>query len=442
MINIDTQPLEDLSPYEFNSRNHKQEQVDRIANSIQQFGFNQPIVIDESNVVLVGHGRLLAARKLGLKSVPVVRLGSLTDTQKKAYRILDNKLQNDSTWDFNNVELELGFLEDNGFDVSAWGLDELRGLFEAPPPDVEEDAGPGDTPEDPYIRRGDMIDLGRHRLVCGDATSGVDVGILFDRQPLGSAKSAAMWITDPPYGVAYVGKTKEALTIQNDALDEKGTEDLWRLATERALSMLVDGAGCYAAVPPGPPHALFLNVWVEQGIYRQQIIWAKQSLVLGHGDYHYRHEPILYGWKPGGAHFFTGDRTKTSLLEYDRPSASKEHPTMKPVALWAELISNSSKPGDRVLDSFLGSGTTLIACDQLNRSCYGLEIDPRYCQVAVERYHAHCEKLGKPFECKINGEKFEKETDETQTKPSKTAKRGGVSANRRSPAAASAGHTS
>jgi DNA modification methylase len=386
-----------LIPYEFNNRNHNEEQVNRIANSIKEFGFNQPIVIDESNIILVGHGRHLAALKLGLKEVPVLIKSGLSEAQKKAYRILDNKLQNDSTWSFDNLELELGFLEDNGFELEPWGLDELRGLFDQEDPEVEDDEFDESECEndETFIKLGDLIELGQHKLWCIDCREA-------DKLP----NTADMWITDPPYGVSYVGKTKDALTIENDALSEEGTAELWAGATRYALDNLKDGGACYAAVPPGPLNFIFLKEWIELLVIHQQLVWAKDSMVLGHSDYHYKHEPILYGWKPGGSHYFTADRTKTSILDFARPKRSEEHPTMKPVELWAELISNSSKKGDIVLDTFLGSGTTLIASDQLGRICYGMEISPKYCHVIIERYKKHCEKVGKPFVCKINGEPY------------------------------------
>jgi len=393
---LDLSPL-DLTPYPQNNRIHNDTQIDRIATSIKEFGFNQPIVIDENNVVLVGHGRLEAAIKLGLKVVPVWKKVGLSETQKRAYRILDNKLQNDSAWDFDSVALELEFLEENDFDLEPWGLDDLKSLFpEEEDPEVCEDDNPGELPDEPYIKLGDYIELGRHKLWCIDCR---------EAEPL--PHKARLWITDPPYGVSYKGKTKKALTIDNDDLDTEGVATLWHDATSYALDNLEDGATCYAATPGGPLHSTFLSEWIEQEVYRQQLIWLKGSMVLGHSDYHYKHEPILYGWKPGAAHYFTEDRTKTSVLEFDKPSKSTDHPTMKPIALWAELISNSSKRNDIVLDTFLGSGTTLIACDQLKRTCYGMEIDPKYCQVIIERYKHHCEKVNKPFECKINGEPFD-----------------------------------
>lgn len=394
-MKIENKKLENIIPYGFNNRIHNDTQIERIARSIKEFGFNQPIVVDEDGIVLVGHGRLEAAKSLGLTDAPTLTIKNLSDDQKRAYRILDNKLQNDSTWNFENVELELKLLEENRFELEPWGLDDLRSLFPEEEIEVVQDDGPGDLPEEPYIKSGDMLELGKHRVWCGDCQEAEDLPI-----------KANVWLTDPPYGVSYVGKTKDALTIENDSLDEQGTADLWKRATEFAMRNIEDGAACYAAVPAGPLHYVFLKEWIERGVCRQQLIWQKDSMVLGHSDYHYKHEPILYGWKPGAGHYFTQDRTKTTILDFKRPTRSAEHPTMKPVELWGELIKNSSRPGDAVLDTFLGSGTTLIAADQLGRTCYGMEISPKYCQVILERYKKHCEKVGKPFECKINGEPF------------------------------------
>ena len=389
-------PLSEIHPYPKNNRIHSPIQIDLIAKSISEFTATQPIVVDEKNTILVGHGRLLAAQKLGLETFPVVKLSGLSETKKKAYRILDNKLQNDSTWDFENLGLELDSLVGDGFNLEEWGLDDLRALFPVDDEiDVEEDAGPGEIPEETYINKGDVITLGEHTVLCSDC---------LEADPLN--EKASLWITDPPYGVGYVGKAENKMTIENDDISEAELEKLWEGATNFALSSLTPGGGCYATVPAGPLHSMFLRVWRDADVFHQGLVWAKNSLVMGHGDYHFKHEPILYGWKPGAAHYFVDDRSKTSLLEFDRPTRSAEHPTMKPLPLWGELIKNSSKPGDLVLDTFLGSGTTLIACEQLTRVCYGMEIDPRYCQVILERYEAYCREHSKPFVCTINGEPF------------------------------------
>lgn len=398
-MKIETAKIGDLIPYEFNNRVHGEEQVDRIANSIKEFGFNQPIVVDESNIILVGHGRLAAAKKLKLKDVPILRKAGLSETQKKAYRILDNKLQNDSTWDFNNLELELGFLEDNGLDLESWGLDDLRDLFPEPEVEVTEDDFEPDLDAETYIKAGDLLELGKHRLLCGDSTLAEDV------EKLANGKLVDMVLTDPPYGVSYVGKTSSALTIENDSLDEAELSSLVLKAFDLADKICRGGGYWYATVPARPLHILFAEDWKKRGILRQIMVWVKDSLVLGHSEYHYQHEPILFGWKEGKRHK-NPDRSRTTVWSYDRPKANREHPTMKPIPLWAQAIKDGSIQGEVVYDCFLGSGTTLIAAEQLDRICYGMELSPKYCQVIVDRHKAHCQKVGKPFECKINGEPF------------------------------------
>jgi len=395
-MKIQNLKIEQVFPYQKNNRIHSNQQVERIGNSIKKFGFNQPIVVDENNTILVGHGRLFAAQKLKLKEIPVLQIAGLSETDKRAYRILDNKLQNDSEWDFESLEIEIEKLKEEQFDLEAWGLDELEALASEDAEVIDDDFDATTCEnQETFIKLGDLIELGEHRVMCVDCR---------EAEPL--PVKADMWLTDPPYGVSYIGKTKDALTIENDALGEEDTARLWRDATKYALDNLKDGGACYAAVPAGPLNFIFLREWIELLVCRQQLVWAKDSMVLGHSDYHYKHEPILYGWKPGAAHYFTADRTKTSVLEFSRPKRSEEHPTMKPLDLWGELISNSSQKGEVVLDTFLGSGTTLIAADQLGRICYGMEISPKYCHVIIERYKKYCEKAGKPFECKINGEPF------------------------------------
>lgn len=401
--------IEKLIPYEFNNRKHDDCQVDRIANSIKEFGFNQPIVIDESNVVLVGHGRLFAAQKLGLEKVPVVKKLELSETQKKAYRILDNKLQNDSTWDFNNLELELGFLEDNGLDLSAWGLDDLRDLF--PPDDTEivEDGGAGALPTETYIKRGDILELGPHRVMCGDSTSDGDVSELLE------GASPLLMVTDPPYGVDYeadwrlkAGLNKEHQTraegrVAND--NNASWEDAYRLFPGGVA--YVWHAGRHAGTVQANLEACDFNI-------RSQIIWAKPSLVISRGHYHWQHEPCWYAVKDDSTAEWSGDRKQSTLWEIpnmhrtqgDVDDGKTEHSTQKPIECMARGMRNHGKKGDGVYDPFLGSGTTLIAADQLGRICYGMEIEPKYCQVILERYQKHCQKSGKPFVCKINGESF------------------------------------
>ncbi len=406
-MKVETVAIGSLIEYSFNNVSHPEIQIDRIANSIKEFGWTVPLLISKDNVIIAGHGRLLAAKKLGLEEVPVIRAEGLTESQARAYRILDNKLTRDSEWHFDNIQTDFNIMEEEGFDFAKWGLDTL--LPEGTEADAEakdDEFVEVDVDEvETFIKKGDLIELGggvhlAHRVLCGDSTDSKEVKYLLDGQTLD------LLITDPPYGVSYVGKTKEALTIQNDALDEEGVENLWAATCANWLEEMKPGAGFYASVPGGPLHIVFLRVLAGLGVIRQQLIWVKDSMVMGHSDYHYRHEPILYGWKPGAAHYFTPDRTKTTVLEFVRPKANREHPTMKPLELWGELIRNSSKTGQNVGDPFLGSGTTLLSCEQLSRTCYGMEIEPKYCQVIINRYQKYCTDNNKPFHCKINGEPY------------------------------------
>ncbi len=383
-----------LIPYEFNNRNHEDTQIKRIAKSIKEFGFNQPIIVDENKVVLVGHGRLLAAKQLNLKEVPTLQLSNLTEIKKKAYRILQNKLQNDSTWDLNNLELELGALEDGGFDLPEWGLDNLIGLFKEDEPEVTDDEFEASEQEDIFVKKGDVIEIGKHRVLCGDSTIAED----FNSLMLGELAEAC--ISDPPYGVEYVGKTSDALTIQGDSNVDVAIEGI-----KNAVARLKDGGAIYICFPAEELSAL-ADMWQSPSRLQSMLVWVKNTIVIGRKDYNYKHEPIWYGWKEGAAHRFKGAATNCTVIECDKPSRNGEHPTMKPLALMADLIKNAASKQEIIIDPFLGSGTTLIACEQLNRTCYGMEIDPKYCQVIIERYQKHCEKAGKPFKCKINGEPF------------------------------------
>jgi len=232
------------------------------------------------------------------------------------------------------------------------------------------------------IQIGDLFELGDHRLLCGDSTK------LDDVERLMEGEKADMLLTDPPYGVNYVGGTKNKLTIENDDFDKDGVAALIGSAFDRAEAHCRLGAYWYATVPPGPLHLIFASDWERRGILRQIMVWAKNSMVIGHSEYHYRHEHILFGWIKGGTRHKNSDRTRTTLWEYDRPSKSDEHPTMKPVALWCQAVRDGSINGETVYDPFIGSGTTIIAAEQLDRKGYGIEIDPSYCQVIIDRWEA------------------------------------------------------
>ena len=380
---IEQIPTGELAFYARNARTHSEIQVQQIAGSIQEFGFCNPVLIDAANGIIAGHGRVMAAQLLKLESVPCLRLSHLTDAQKRAYVLADNRIALSSGWDEEMLANELSDLHADEFDMALLGFDadELAGLLnlneEEPSGEIVEDEVP-EPPVDPITKTGDLWLLGEHRLLCGDSTKLENVDRL-----MAGAKVAAV-VTDPPYGVSYVGKTKDALPVHND-----GTDTLLPLL-QASLSMAAKqshpGAIWYVAAPPGPQFYAFATVLTELEVWRQTLVWAKQSLVMGHSDYHYQHEAIFYGWTPGAAHKAPPDRKQTTLWHYDRPTASREHPTMKPVALFAKMLENSTSVGSQVYEPFCGSGTTLIAAEQLNRKCYGMEISPAYCDVIVKRW--------------------------------------------------------
>lgn len=401
-MEITNRAVDSLIPYSLNNRTHPAEQVARIANSIAEFGFNQPIVVDENNVVLVGHGRLMAAQKLGLKDVPTLKLENLSESKKRAYRILDNKLQNDSEWELDNLKLELQMLEDDGFALEPWGLDSL--IPEDETPEVVEDDFEAEEIEDPYIKEGDLIELGEHRVLCGDST-----GSEAFAQLMQGSEADAIW-TDPPYGVNYVGGTKDPRrktyrtggVVHND--DKVGSE-LVTLVSSALRNVPASGSAvCYVASPAGENVREMIDAFNAAGFtFKHTLVWVKSAFVFGRADYHYQHELVLYGWRD--RHEWSGPRNLSTVFEFPRGDKTVEHPTSKPIGLVANTIKNH--PARLVVDPFLGSGTTLMACEQLGRKCYGVELSPKYCQVILERYKAYCEKEGRPFVCRINGEPFD-----------------------------------
>lgn len=393
-------PISSLIPYARNARTHSEAQVAQLAASIREFGFTSPVVIDEDGGILAGHGRVMALRKLGVDEVPCIEASGLSEAQRRAYVLADNKLALNAGWDEEMLRVELGDLQGLGLDLDLTGFDEmeLEGLFDEPSETrglTEPDEVP-EPPEEPRTKPGDLWLLGEHRLLCGDSTKAEDV------ERLMAGSKADMLLTDPPYGVSYVGKTKDALKVENDALDEGSLTKLVCDAFDNAEANCRAGAYWYATVPPGPLHILFADDWKRRGILRQIMVWAKDSMVLGHSEYHYQHEPILFGWIPGDRHK-NSDRTRTTLWQYDRPKANREHPTMKPVALWAQAVQDGSRSGEIVYDPFLGSGTTLIASEQLGRKCFGMEVSPAYCDVIVRRWQ---ELTGKVATLESTGEAF------------------------------------
>jgi site-specific DNA-methyltransferase (adenine-specific) len=403
---LETVQIDALIPYARNSRTHSDGQVAQIASSIKEFGFTNPVLIDGGGGIIAGHGRVLAARKLGMSEVPCIRLDHLTEAQKRAYVIADNRLALNSGWDTEMLKVEFADLQELGFDLELTGfdLDEIKELLA--PVGTEGLTDPDDAPplpEHPRTLPGDIWVMGKHRLLCGDSTSMDDLAKLTDGQLVD------MWLTDPPYNVAYEGKTKEALTIKNDEMGDDQFRQFLRDAYTAADTVMKPGAVFYIWHADSEGYN-FRGAAQDAGWkVRQCLIWKKSSMVMGRQDYHWKHEPCLYGWKEGAGHLWAADRKQTTILEFEKPTRNGEHPTMKPVALFEYQLLNNTKGGDQVLDSFGGSGTTLIAAEKNGRVARIMELDPKYCDVIVKRWQDFTGKIathaetGEPFAEVTNG---------------------------------------
>ena len=371
-----------LIPYAKNSRTHSDAQVAQIAGSIKEFGFNNPVLIDEDNGIIAGHGRVMAAQKLGLQAVPCIRLAHLSDTQRKAYVIADNRLALNAGWDDQMLTLELQELDGEDFDLSLLGFeaDELNALLN-PIKETEgltdEDAVP-DVPEEPKTKPGDIYQLGRHRLMCGDSTSIDAVEKLMDGQ------LADILITDPPYNVAYEGSN--GLKIKNDDMGDDQFRQFLRDAFVAADTVMKSGAVFYIWHADSEGYNFRGACKDTNWKVRQCLIWNKDALVMGRQDYHWKHEPCLYGWKEGAGHLWATDRKQTTILEFKKPKRNDVHPTMKPVELIEYQLLNNTKGQDIVLDLFGGSGSTMIAAEKNGRTARLMELDPKYCDVIVKRW--------------------------------------------------------
>lgn len=366
--------INEVIPYPDNPRKNDNA-VDAVAESIKQCGYCSPIVIDEDNVILAGHTRLKALKKLKWKEVECVRKTGLTEEQKKKYRILDNKTNELAEWDFDLLEEEIDGLDFDGFDFGFdFNSDEDDAeIIEDEVPEVDEEI-------EPTVKLGDIWQLGRHRLMCGDSTNVDEVSKLTD------GTIVDLLLTDPPYNVNYTGGTEDELKIQNDNMESEQFKQFLTDAFTAGGSCLKDGGSFYIWFA-SREHCNFENALNASGLsVRQELIWKKNALVLGRQDYQWKHEPCLYGWKDGASHNWYGDRSQTTILEFDKPTRSADHPTMKPVELFAYQIKNSTKKGETVLDLFGGSGTTIIACEQTDRTGYCMELDPKYCDVIIKRY--------------------------------------------------------
>lgn len=374
-----------LRPYERNPRTHSAEQVAQLADAIREFGWTNPILISDDREIIAGHGRWMAAQKLGLEQVPTVRLTGMSAEQRRAYVIADNQLALKAGWDHDILRQELAALGELDFDLGKIGFDEdelrvlLADLSEDSEGFTDDDAAP-EVPIEPTSRPGDVWICGPHRVMCGDAT------VMSHIETLMAGDMADMLLTDPPYNVAYEGKTKDALTIKNDKMSSEAFRLFLRDAFTTAHTVMKPGAAFYIWHAASET-ANFVGAATESALrVRQTLVWVKNAMVLGRQDYHWRHEPCLYGWKDGASHKWCSDRKQTTVLEFERPTQSVLHPTMKPVVLFAYQMLNNTDRNNVVLDPFGGSGTTLIASHKHRRRARIMELDPRYCDVIVRRW--------------------------------------------------------
>ena len=376
-------PLGKLVPYVNNARTHSPEQLTKLRSSLREFGFINPVIIDRDFNVIAGHGRIAAAKEEGITEVPCVFVDYLTEAQKKAYILADNRMALDAGWDEELLRIEIESLQGADFDVSltGFGEDEIADLFAG---DGEKDVKDDDfdlsaaLEKAAFVERGDIWTVGRHRLMCGDATSVEDVAALMD------GKKANLIVTDPPYGVSF--KSGSGLSIQNDSM--KGDEFYTFLynSFSQMAAHLENGGAAY--VFHADTEGLnFRKAFVDAGFHLAGVcIWVKNSLVLGRSDYQWQHEPVLYGFLKNGKHPWYSDRKQTTIWNYDKPKRNKNHPTSKPLDLLGYPICNSSQENAIVIDTFGGSGSTMMACEQTDRICCMMELDEKYASVILRRY--------------------------------------------------------
>ncbi len=376
-------PTDKLIPYVNNARTHSKEQITKLRSSLREFGFINPVIIDRDFNVIAGHGRIEAAKAEGITEVPCVYVDHLTEAQKKAYILADNRMALDAGWDEELLAVELSKLQDLGYDLAMTGFDEkeLADLFSDK---TDSDAKDDDfdltaaLEKASFVKRGDVWTVGRHRLMCGDATSADDVNTL-----MGSVK-ANLILTDPPYGVSF--KSASGLTIQNDSMKNEEFYTFLLSAFQCMADHLEKGGAAY--VFHADTEGLnFRRAFIDAGFHLAGCcIWVKDSLVLGRSDYQWQHEPVLYGFMQNGKHNWYSDRKQTTIWNFDKPKRNANHPTSKPLDLLGYPIGNSTQENAVVIDTFGGSGSTLMACEQMNRICYMMELDEKYASVILRRY--------------------------------------------------------
>lgn len=375
--------VDKLIPYVNNARTHSKEQINKLRASIREFGFINPVIIDRDYNVIAGHGRILASQEEGIDKVPCVFVDYLTDAQKKAYIIADNRMALDADWDEELLKIEIESLKDEDFDLSFTGFDESELL------DLFGDDSKGKVEDDnfdlssalekaSFVEKGDVWTVGKHRLMCGDATSKEDVQTL-----MGDTKGNLI-LTDPPYGVSF--KSSSGLTIENDSMRNDEFYNFLLSAFKNMADHLEKGGSAY--VFHADTEGLnFRKAFVDSGFHLAGCcIWVKNSLVLGRSDYQWQHEPVLYGFMQNGKHRWYSDRKQTTIWNFDKPKKNSNHPTSKPLDLLSYPIGNSTQENAVVIDTFGGSGSTLMACEKMNRICYTMELDEKYASVILRRY--------------------------------------------------------
>ena len=375
--------VDKLIPYVNNARTHSKEQINKLRASIREFGFINPVIIDRDYNVIAGHGRILASQEEGIDKVPCVFVDYLTDAQKKAYIIADNRMALDADWDEELLKIEIESLKDENFDLSFTGFDESELL------DLFGDDSKGKVEDDnfdlssalekaSFVEKGDVWTIGKHRLMCGDATSKEDVQTL-----MGDTKGNLI-LTDPPYGVSF--KSSSGLTIENDSMKNDEFYNFLLSAFKNMADHLEKGGSAY--VFHADTEGLnFRKAFVDSGFHLAGCcIWVKNSLVLGRSDYQWQHEPVLYGFMQNGKHRWYSDRKQTTIWNFDKPKKNSNHPTSKPLDLLSYPIGNSTQENAVVIDTFGGSGSTLMACEKMNRICYTMELDEKYASVILRRY--------------------------------------------------------
>lgn len=371
-----------LVPYANNARTHSQEQILKLRSSLREFGFINPVIVDRDLTIIAGHGRVMAAKAEGIKEVPCVFVDHLTEAQKKAYILADNRMALDAGWDEELLRVELQELEGLNFDLGLTGFDEkeLANFFADEKAELEDDDY--DLTEAlekaSFVERGDVWVVGRHRLVCGDATNEADVNLLMD------GKKANLILTDPPYGVSFTSSS--GLKIQNDSLKNEEFYNFLLAAFKNMVAHAEPGAAGY--VFHADTEGLnFRNAFSNAGFHLAGCcIWVKDSLVLGRSDYQWQHEPVLYGFLKNGKHSWYSDRKQTTIWNFKKPKRNENHPTSKPLDLLSYPLKNSTQENAIVVDTFGGSGSTLMACELSNRICYTMELDEKYASVILRRY--------------------------------------------------------